>query len=161
MEILHQKAFRIRLYNYFILIISLLILGSCNSNNPTIKHLDKENIKDLTPNLERESPVVWQAQDSLYCPMHWIGNYRIQIDTVITFDPVTFDETVFIYNQTIREGTWYLKDCENIIYSESTYENDSLISQKKIKLYKEIYDDMKSIGNFEEPQLVRKEIDYY
>jgi len=111
--------------------------------------------------LESESPVVWQVQDELYCPMHWIGNYTTRIDTVSTFDPVTFDQTVLIYNQTIREGTWYLKDCENVIYSESAYENDSLISQKKIKPYKEIYDDMKSIGDFEEPKLVRKEVVYY
>lgn len=144
-----------------ILSISLLFLfGNCNTDNQTKSVNGSENSPPI-PNLESETPVVWHVHDELYCYMYWIGNYETKIDSVITFDPATYNETLSIYNQTIRKGIWYLKDCEHNIYAESIYKNDSLVSLKKIRNYKKEYDNMKTIGAFEKPKLVRKEIDYF
>lgn len=147
--------------NKMLLMLILILFCSCNVENT--KSSDNERSKkSLTiTNLESDSPVVWHIHDELYCYMYWIGNYRTLVDTVVTFDPLTYDETLHILNQTIREGNWYLKDCENKIYAEFVYQNDSLISIKRLSPYKRSYEEMSKIGNFESPKLVRKEIDYY
>lgn len=153
--------FRLTIFELiFLLILTVTTLVSCNVDFN--RDNDEENITKLPSmsNLESETPVRWQIDDSLYCHMYWIGNYRIQVDTVITFDPLTFNENISIFNQTIREDNWYLKDCDNKIYAEANYQNDSLMTIKRFQKYKRSYENMSSIGNFGKAKLVKEIISY-
>ncbi|MFK7905308.1 MAG: hypothetical protein AB8B69_09300, partial [Chitinophagales bacterium] len=97
-----------------LLLSTLFFFGNCNFDNTTMSTIKSKNSFRI-PNLERDTPVVWQIQDELYCYMYWIGNFETKIDTVFIVDPVTYNQTHAIFNQTIREGVWYLKDCEDNI----------------------------------------------
>jgi len=155
---MNKKTGHLIYLQIILLIFVVLIFGNCKSDNT--KQIKEKPNATLVPNLERDAPVVWHIQDELYCYMYWIGNFEIKIDSVYTLDPETYNETLAIFHQTMRKDTWYLKDCDQNIYAESFYVNDTLISIKKLRPYNISYDDMKNIGNFEQPELVRKEIDY-
>ncbi len=140
-------------YFLYSALVFLLLSTSCN-NCPCDQNVQVQQKKELSGinNAKSNTPVVWhhpEADASEH--MYWTGNYQTVYDTIMTVDPMTFDETTAVYIRTLRLGKWTLigrHEGRKKIYAYRTYQNDSLVATEVIHEYPDRYNNMKAMGAF-------------